>query len=581
MLLRGAARFAHEARVMSLSATLDGLDAVLGPAVVPGRTACWDCARRRQIANAARPHLLHALHDSLLETRLPSRERIAPAPAAGMLGHAAALAAIELLRLGAAAPLVGKIAVQSLTDLQTTRYTVLPMPACALCGGAKSMNDEAIAARVRLDAARDPAELRGMLAGVVDKRYGIIRDLMVASQDSPYAVEVPITAVATLGSYSACAHHDHEHEPEDGSGKGITVVDAMIGAVGEAVERYSANYFDPERLVRAPVAAMKGDFLAPERLDLYAESQYAQPGFPYPRLDPATPIDWTPGRWLDTGEPVYLPALLTYYGYPAHGAESFCQVTSNGLAAGPTLEDASLRALLELVERDAFTLTWLLRRPARRVAIDDTVDVAVREMNRKLVAEAGAGGRSVAYLLDVGIRIPVVMSVVFGDGVRWPGASIALSAHLSPRAAIRKALLEQGQIGPFYRRLLEEQKPIPERPEDVHTLEDHALYYFPVSRAGAFDFLAAGGVVAARELEEPADVSLPAAVARVREAGLRIAVADVTSPDLRGFPFRVVRAIGPDLQQIHFGHRVPRLGNPRLLAMLGEGTINPDPHPLD
>jgi ribosomal protein S12 methylthiotransferase accessory factor len=41
----------------------------------------------------------------------------------------------------------------------------------------------------------------------------------------------------------------------------------------------------------------------------------------------------------------------------------------------------------------------------------------------------------------------------------------------------------------------------------------------------------------------------------------------------------VARALGAGFQQIHFGHRLARLGNPRLLAMTTRG-INPDPHPM-
>ena len=121
---------------------------------------------------------------------------------------------------------------------------------------------------------------------------------------------------------------------------------------------------------------------------------------------------------------------------------------------------------------------------------------------------------------------------------------------------------------------------IPERPEDVRTLVDHALYYIPPSRAGAFAFLAEGGEVNAGELEEPPAISPGVLVSRLRAAGLRVAVADLTSPDLAATPFRVARALGPDFQQIHFGHELGRLGNPRLLTMASRG-INPDPHPLD
>ena len=70
-------------------------------------------------------------------------------------------------------------------------------------------------------------------------------------------------------------------------------------------------------------------------------------------------IHWATGRWLDSGEPVAVPALATYLNFPAPSSEQFGQTTSNGLAAGASLEEATLSALYELIEHDAFMLFWL------------------------------------------------------------------------------------------------------------------------------------------------------------------------------------------------------------------------------
>jgi ribosomal protein S12 methylthiotransferase accessory factor len=322
---------------------------------------------------------------------------------------------------------------------------------------------------------------------------------------------------------------------------------------------------------------MKGDFLAPAELALYSEAQYRESEFPYAPLDPATPIAWARGFWLDTRAPVHVPALVTYMNWPAPREAYFCEVTSNGLAAGPTLEDAALGAALELVERDAFMISWLARRPGKRVLLDASIDAGAREASRQLEER---GVRVELYLLDVGLGIPTVVCAGYGDGDRWPGATLSLAAHLSPRKAVEKALLEQGHIGPFLQRLVvDEKRAIPDRPEDVRTLEDHALYYVPKDRAGRLAFLGAGGTVSAADMKEPEEVSIATLVRRTAAAGLRVAIVDVTSPDLANTPFRVARAVGAGFQQIHFGHRVARLGNPRLLAMAPDG-INPDPHPL-
>jgi ribosomal protein S12 methylthiotransferase accessory factor len=581
LVLQSVARFAHASGVTSLGAHLAGLDAVVGPAVIPGETACWNCCRLRLLANSAQPQTDHALQASLLAERPPRRARTYLSPTAGLLGHTLAVAAMELLADAHAAPLVGRLLIRNLIKLTTSLHTVLRLPWCDVCGGAREALHGGAAtddSGVRLDAARNPAELRRMLAGLVDARTGIVKSLDLDLLEIAMYPEAPLTATATLSAYAEShCHLHHCGEPQRGSGKGLTAVDALIRAVGEAVERYSAGRFDRGAQLRASVAEMNVNHLAPEQLCLYDESQYARPDFPFARLDRGTPIDWVLGSWIDTGAPVYVPALPTFYNYPVRQEEAFCQVTSNGLAAGATRVDASMRAAVELIERDAFMISWLARLPGRRILLDDSVDAGTREVVRQL-AEHGA--RTELYLVDVGLGVPTIVSVGFGDGRRWPGATVAMAAHLSPHTAIRKAILEQGHVGPYLRRLMVEgERTIPDRPEDVRTLDDHAFYYFPPSRAGAFGFLGAGETTFAAHLEEPEDLSLGALVSRLRAAGRRIAVVDVTSPDLAASPFRIARALGPDFQQIHFGHVLGRLGNPRLLAMAPHG-INPDPHPM-
>jgi ribosomal protein S12 methylthiotransferase accessory factor len=600
LVLQAVARFAHAAGLPSLSASLDGLEAVIGPGVVPGRTACWECARLRTLAASRRAAADLALQEALLAARPAPRLRTCLDPAPALVGHLLALAAIDLLADPEAAPLRGRVLVHHLVTLESARHGVLPMPWCEVCGGAAAAHPDGAPPGGNgrdLDRARDAEELLRMLEGVVDARTGIVPRVIVRPADASTDPEMPFTATAMLsrGRQHGCCHHDHgparesehghghghEHEsdgePELGAGKGTTLLKAMISAVGEAVERRSAGEFDPWALRRAPAAELTEDFIPPAELSLYAEHQYAEPGFPCARPDPRVPLDWVRGRWLDTGEAVLVPALPVYMNYPVAPAAYFTEVTSSGLSAGPTLAAAYLGAALELIERDAFMISWLARRPGQRVRLDDSVGAAAREAGRQLEER---GVRVELYHLDVGLGIPTIVGAGYGDGVRWPGVTVSLSAHLSPRVAIEKALLELGHIAPYLRRLvLDEKRPIPRTPEEVVTLDDHALYYVPAERAGAFAFLGAGGVVDAAALPEPEEIAMPALVARVQEAGLRIAVVDVTSPDLAETPFRVARAVGPRFQQIHFGHGRAHLGNPRLLALAPDG-INPDPHPL-
>lgn len=576
--LHDLATLAHRRGVPSFYGHLEGLSAVIGPAVIPGRTACWNCCRLRQLAcvDPDQIEAEHALHASLLAERPGPRARTYLGPMAAVLGQTLALEAVKLLSGRAPSGLLERIRVQDLVSLEATFHVVLQMPWCDVCGGA-ALRRPGPAARYteRLDAARDPAQFRELFAWLLDGRTGVVRRLAVRPP-SALDPDLPVLSSAAVGAYTEGTYR--RVSAGFGAGKGLSTVEAMIGALGEAVEHYAGARFRKADLRRASLAELEEDRIDPRDLCLYSEAQYADPDFPFVRFDPERPIEWTQGQWLDRREPVLMPALPTYLDYAPPLEEQFCQATSSGMAAGADLEDAAFRATLELIERDALMITWLARRPGQRLLIDEAIDEGAREVARQLEER---GARIELHHLDAGLGVPVVACLGFGDGERWPGATLSLSAHPIPGVAARKAILEQGQIGPHIRRLMLDGKPpIPARPEDVRELLDHALYYAPASRAAIFDFLRAGEPISTADLPAPAEATLDACVALLGRAGVRVAIADLTPPDLRDGPIRVVRALGTNLQPIHFGLYLRRLGVPRLLASTPAGSFNPHPHPL-
>jgi len=120
----------------------------------------------------------------------------------------------------------------------------------------------------------------------------------------------------------------------------------------------------------------------------------------------------------------------------------------------------------------------------------------------------------------------------------------------------------------------------PRSAKDLTSFMDHALYYATGDRLSSFEFLRSPDQeTAVCGSEEPnLGSSLDALRQRVKTAGLRVALIDVTSADVARGPFRVVRALGPNFQQLHCGYGLERLGNPRLKRLAA--LPNPDPHPL-
>jgi ribosomal protein S12 methylthiotransferase accessory factor len=225
-------------------------------------------------------------------------------------------------------------------------------------------------------------------------------------------------------------------------------------------------------------------------------------------------------------------------------------------------------------------ITWLAMLAGRAVS----PDISLGQGHLEIIRQFKTLGVAVeVYLLDSGLPFSVAVCLALGDGRSWPAATVALGAGLGPRTAVQKSLSEQGHVGPYVSRLMQERsRPIPERPDEVRTLVDHALYYVPRERVEILDFLRAARnePVACRDLaptEE--DSSLERLAELMAPTGLRVAFVDVTSPDTRLSPFRVVRALGEGFQSIDFGFALRRLANPRMKNFLHHG-VNPHPHPL-
>jgi ribosomal protein S12 methylthiotransferase accessory factor len=581
--LMRVARFAQDSRISTLFGSMEELYAVVGPLVVPGETACWNCYRLRALGTSMHPAEDRAEQHEFLRRRPAARSRAYLAPMVSQVGHLLALESLKVLTGYVPSGLGGRVLRQHLVSLETSLHTVIRLPWCEVCGGAAphlaapvqrvSGEGEPDKEPRSLAECSDPVELRKLLSGWVDPHTGIIQHLAVGPGGATDP-DLPFVASAILSrSPDSCVHY----EAEIGSGKGLTRTAAMIGAVGEALERYSASRYRAVDLVRKPMAELDGEAFNPADLCLYTPAQYQTQDFPFHPYAADQPIHWVRGSWVDSGAPVWLPALPTYLNFQPAESERYCQVTTSGLAAGSSYEDALVRAICELAERDAFMLTWLARCPARRIHLDGGFSAELVEVLRQLEV---LGAKVRLYLLDAGLPVSTVMAVGFGDGVQWPGATVALGAHWDPRIAVRKAVLEQGHVGPYIRRLmLSGAHPVPANPELVRTLIDHALYYTSPARQLEFEFLEDGlAPVHWSDLVAPPAQAASELAERFLASGVRLAAANLTSPDVSEGPFRVVRVLGTHAQQIHFGFQFARLDSPRLRTLTDSPNLAP--HPL-
>lgn len=423
---------------------------------------------------------------------------------------------------------------------------------------------------------------------LVDERTGVIRSLsrLSKSREEP---ELPFIYQARLANFDFRKATPIERIA---SGKGLTDQAAGRGAIAEALERYCACQPDGERLRFAAATDLPGPALPPDSLVLYSERQYAVPGFVYRRPVQGQKLNWIMARSIGDESPLFVPASLVYMNFTGSGGrELFAPATSNGLAAGPDISQAMLAALYELIERDAFVITWLNRLPASRIVFDGEgiADDIVRHYRC-------FGIEATAFDITTDIGVPVIMALAVDRSGMMPAVVTGLGCHLSFTAALERALMEICQVraGGAARYRDDPARQWPNRYDEVHTLEDHAAFAASPANLPEFSFLLDNA--STRRLGDmphhaagDALADLEACQARLAAVGSSACYVDLTLPDIAPF-VRVVRCLATGLHPIHFGYGEERLGGQRLFTvprLLGyrdrdsdEAELNRCPHPL-
>jgi ribosomal protein S12 methylthiotransferase accessory factor len=134
------------------------------------------------------------------------------------------------------------------------------------------------------------------------------------------------------------------------AGKGVRPLDAQVGALMEAVEYAAA---EPKRSIWAPVRLTMGELVSQFPPGVRLVDFAPRFGLAIAPEQPVVAVDC---EELSSDRRVLLPAELIFVPAEGLGPTSPFGSTTNGLASGNNLQEATLHALLEVMERDAVSM---------------------------------------------------------------------------------------------------------------------------------------------------------------------------------------------------------------------------------
>jgi ribosomal protein S12 methylthiotransferase accessory factor len=350
-------------------------------------------------------------------------------------------------------------------------------------------------------------------------------------------------------------------------GVGLTEDEALICAIGECVERYATAVYDADALPFASEAELGDAAVGVAAFQLFSPRQYAHPEFPFaqPRAD--VPMHWARARRLSDGAPRLVPASLVYLPWRPLDPSSdlhFLSV-STGQACHPDGARATLTGLYEVIERDAYMLTWLRRLPLPRV--DPRTDPAVAA-----IVDAALGGTElVLHVFDMTLDTRVPAYLCYADGPSPHGRVIGTgaAARLDARAALVKAVLESVHTWLYARDILERRPGYQPAPDyaDVREFEDHVRLFCNPEMREHLGFLLDGDARAAPRDDRPpatAEGELAEVLARLAAVGLEAYEVDVAPADVAACGYRVVKVLIPGAVPLTAIHAIPSVGSARL-----------------
>jgi ribosomal protein S12 methylthiotransferase accessory factor len=390
------------------------------------------------------------------------------------------------------------------------------------------------------------------------------------------AQSIPVGA-ADLPLHHWSATEDLRRDRNAAGGVGRTSEIAEIAAIGEGLERYAAWTcpLQPQPLASLPesVRVLTGDDFS-----LFSADQQ-RAGLLNRLHDAYTWVRPMNGGALLHKQQVFAPAGLVALN-PEHGGIA----TSSGLAAHSSLRFAQLRAIQELLERDALMMSWVWGISPPQV-----------ELPAELVDPVVERGGSVAAFDITQAWNPHPVVAVLGDLPLEgrPRYAMGSACRSTVADAADKAWLEWNQGTLFAGYYVNRNAGLSLRASEVKSFEHHAGYYSLPNGPGQFEWDGLPIWKATNSTQNDYAMrtyynveSLELLANHLSDVGVELFTRELTTVDLAQIGVHVARVLSPQLVPIHVEHGAPYLGGTgsdvawRYPGMTHLADPSPFPHPL-
>ena len=364
-----------------------------------------------------------------------------------------------------------------------------------------------------------------------------------------------------------------------GGGIALTAEEAKSKAIYEVVERYCGSTM-VQKTVNYPIKKVANNlnYIHPKLLIQFNNSQYTD-DFPYSKINNNSMLEWVQGYSHSDRKNKLIPAFSVYLGYNLISSlpQKYFPSSSCGLATYSSFDEAVVRGIFELFERDSAMRVWLSRKGVARIDIETIKNSKIQYIIQKIKAED--------LLVDIcfeanSLRIPTIIVLIHASDRKIPFVSFGLSSGIKLEEAILKALLEAIMVRNTLDYLHKSRK-LKKYSDytEIKEFVDHIMYYAYPSTSSKWKFLISGEMIGYDEVNKfyingLAHLNnLDSLVGHLKKNGLETISIDLSNDVSKKFGLHVVRVIIPGLMQMDYDYNFRFLGHKNC-------SINQNPHPF-
>jgi ribosomal protein S12 methylthiotransferase accessory factor len=373
-----------------------------------------------------------------------------------------------------------------------------------------------------------------------------------------------------------------------GVGVGLDAEEAAIPALAEGLERYCACVYTKDQFLWTTANELGVEALDLDAIPRCSETELADPQCPLAAPDKTAPIRWVRALSLLDGRVVYVPVVMTYlYAGFVSPAERIAYGISTGCAAHISFEQALTSAILEVIERDAISVTWLQKLGLPEIEIDDVAPKLAPFWERYQRSSVDLECHFFDATTDIGI--PTVYGLQLSRASRHVVTVVCCSTSMDPVDAVIKVMRDVAAT----RIALQNVGPCPYDWADFTDVAHGGTYMARPEQSGAFKFLLRSpqkrrlteiGALTSRDEKQ----ALQLVLEHLRRKRLDVYAVDLSTDEALRSGLRVVRVIIPGLQPLGFQYRARYLGHARLYQapremgypVRSEEQLNPWPQPF-